>query len=351
MARSVKRETGVWNLRETARRLGVNQRYVSEALRGIEPKDTTEYLRAVRVKLGYPKHKRKVRSSTTRAPAPEWMVKVKREIEAMHEAGINPSNHTALQAYADGLKSSRRQFLKSALRLMVQGIEQEMKANATPQNLKQTQAALLRLDAMRGAVQVQQHKGSKAHTWLSQKHVAEITALCGETLEGKRDWIVLGLLLGAGLRREELATLTFDALKQQPTKSGRLRDVLEVRGKGAKDRVIPISEKLGNHLREWQEIVGGGMVARSLGMSKQLGESMSAVAIFHLVSKYGERIGVPGLAPHDLRRTYAQLGYEAGVPITQISTLLGHSSVTTTQRYLDLSLDIETTASDFVPLS
>jgi integrase len=77
----------------------------------------------------------------------------------------------------------------------------------------------------------------------------------------------------------------------------------------------------------------------------------SAVAIFHLVKKYGKQIGKPGLAPHDLRRTYAQLGYNAGVPITKISVLLGHSSVETTQEYLNLNLDLESTASDFVPLA
>jgi integrase len=54
--------------------------------------------------------------------------------------------------------------------------------------------------------------------------------------------------------------------------------------------------------------------------------------------KHGAAIGIPGLAPHDLRRTYAQIGYDAGVPITQIAVLLGHNSVATTQRYLDLDL-------------
>lgn len=72
-------------------------------------------------------------------------------------------------------------------------------------------------------------------------------------------------------------------------------------------------------------------------------------AIFALVCRRGAKIGKPHLAPHDLRRTYAQLGYEAGVPITQISKLLGHASVATTQRYLNLDLDLETTVSDFVP--
>jgi integrase len=209
----------------------------------------------------------------------------------------------------------------------------------------------MRLEALRSAVTVSKSKGKKAHTWLSQAQVKEITGLCGDDIEGKRDWIILGLLLGAGLRRAELETLTFEALKQQPTKNGKMRDVLEVQGKGAKNRVIPIKPILADRLREWKEIVGNGRIARSLGRKKELGESMSGVAIFHLVNKYGKKIGLPNLAPHDLRRTFAQLGYEAGVPITQLSVLLGHSSIDVTQKYLNLDLDLETTASDFIPLS
>jgi integrase len=282
---------------------------------------------------------------------PTTKAKYKREIANLTQAGVNPLDLDALTTYADGLKSSRKSFLKSALRLMSAGFEQDLKGRATPENIAQVQAGVYRLEAMRDAVKVKAHKGTKAHTWLSQKQVTEITKLCGDDLEGRRDWIVLGLLLGAGLRREELATLTFDALKQQPMKGGKVRDVLQVKGKGAKDRVIPIKPILASHLRAWREAVQGGLVARSLGMGKKLGGSMSAVAIFQLVRKYGKMIGLPELAPHDLRRTYAQLGYEAGVPITQISVLLGHSNVATTQKYLNLNLDLETTISDFIPLS
>lgn len=282
---------------------------------------------------------------------PTTKAKYKREMENLLLAGVDPMNYKALQAYADGLKSSRKSFLKSALRLVSVEFEQDMKANATDRNIGKIQAGLYRLESMREAVKVTAHKGRKAHTWLSQKQVTEITALCDDTLTGKRDWIILGLLLGAGLRREELATLKFDALKQQPTKGGKIRDVLQVKGKGAKNRVIPIKPVLAERLRDWRETAGSGLVARSLGRNKQVGARLSAVAIFHLVNKYGKQIGIPQLAPHDLRRTYAQLGYEAGVPITQVSVLLGHSNVATTQKYLDLSLDLETTVSDFIPLA
>lgn len=275
--------------------------------------------------------------------------KYSREIQKMAAAGVDPQDHQALTTYAAGLKSSRRAFLKSALRLMTADMEQSIKANSDGSN--RVTAALHRLEAMRGAISVKAHKGQKAHTWLSPAQVKQITALCGEDLEGRRDWIILGLLLGAGLRRDELTELTFDALKQQPTKSGKLRDVLQVTGKGDKSRVIPIKPLLAARLRSWQAETGGGRVARSLGRSKTLGESLSGVGIFQLVRRYGAMIGIDELDPHDLRRTYAQLGYDAGVPITQIKELLGHKSIETTQRYLNLSLDLETTASDFIPLA
>jgi integrase/recombinase XerD len=231
--------------------------------------------------------------------------------------------------------------------------EQRIKASATPQNIQAAQATIMRLDAMRGAVEVKAAKGTKAHTWLSPTEVQQITSICDDSLEGKRDWMILGLLLGAGLRREELAGLKFDAIKSQPLKKGGARVVLEVKGKGAKDRVIPVNAILAAKLYEWRLLAGGEYIARRMERKSKtkLGSSMSAVAIFQLVSKYGRWIGKPALAPHDLRRTYAQLGYNAGVPITQISVLLGHSSVKTTQNYLNLNLDLESTASDFIPLA
>ena len=83
MMRVVKRETGAYNKRETARRLGVNHKYLGDALRGIEPTDMTENGQTVRIALGYPRHKRKAHTITNRTQQPEWMVKVKRAIRGM----------------------------------------------------------------------------------------------------------------------------------------------------------------------------------------------------------------------------------------------------------------------------
>jgi len=285
---------------------------------------------------------------------PTTKYKYKRELEAMAAAGVNPLNFEALAIYADNLKSSRKTFLKSALRMISTDYERGAKGSATPANIAQVQTVVYRLEAMRSAINVKKHKGSKAHNWLSQAQVKEITSLCSNDLIGRRDWIILALLLGAGLRRDELAQLTFDAIKTQPMKGGKMRTVLEVTGKGNKTRVIPISKAIAARLLSWRdEVMIGGMIARSIskGSKNKIGASLSSIGIYKLVANYGAMIGKPELAPHDMRRTFAQLGYEAGIPLTQLQTLLGHESIATTQKYLDLNLDIETTVSDFIPLS
>ena len=267
------------------------------------------------------------------------------------QTGSTLGDTNALAEYARTLKPSSRAFLKAAIRLVSAEFATALKAGATPENVTTVQASLYRLEALDEIIRVASPKGEMAHTWLSQAEVKRLTSTCENDIVGRRDWIVLGLLVGAGLRREELAELTFETLASLPRRNGAgVRYVLNVTGKGAKARTIPIKHILAERLLAWREEVGGGKVARSLGRKRELGETLSAIAVFAIVRRHGAAIGKPDLAPHDLRRTYAQLGYEAGVPVTQISRLLGHANIATTQRYLNLDLDIESTVSDFIPL-
>jgi site-specific recombinase XerC len=279
--------------------------------------------------------------------------KYQREIEKYLDTGHKLSDTAALEEYARTLNSSSRSFLKAAIRIISQGYERKLKSSATPDNIQEVQAGLLRLEAIQDTIKVKTHNGEKVHTWLSNAQVRKLILTCGADLPGTRDWIVLALLVGAGLRRDELVNLEFDAIKEVPINgngNGSTRFVLEVKGKGEKDRPIPINRTLAERLLDWHTVVGDGLIARSLGMKQVIGDSLSAVAVFHIVRKHGAMIGIDKLDPHDLRRTYAQLGYDAGVPITQISRLLGHSNVGVTQKYLNLELDYENTISDFIPL-
>ena len=273
------------------------------------------------------------------------------------KAGHDLTNPESLQAYAGTVGSSARSFLSAAISRLADELEQVAKSGATPENVAAVTAAVYRAESLKGAIKTEQPEGQKAHTWLSQKQVRDLLAACQKRKSGnpeiaiiaQRDRLALGLLVAAGLRRQEAVNLQFEDVKFQPV-GEKVRTVLDVNGKGAKDRVIPISDKLDEAIGEWGVSVGDeGFILRSLGRNKKPGDSMSTTALYNLVQKRGELIGKPHLQPHDLRRTYAQLGYEAGVPITQISVLLGHASLETTQRYLNLELDLESTVSDFIP--
>ncbi len=264
-------------------------------------------------------------------------------------AGVNLFNVDDLTIYAQGLTKSSRAFLKAAIRLWGKRLVLEAKSGATPETVAAVQATVFRVETLVEAIQVKQSKGQKAHIWLTRPEVIQLLeSIRVNTIKGQRDKIVLGLLVGAGLRREELVDLTFEDVLLQPV-ADKPRTVLNVRGKGAKDRVVPINVRLASALYAWQAQIGPGQIARSIAKNGKVGENLSPIGIFQIVRVAGQAIGKPHLAPHDLRRTYAQLGYEAGVPISQISKLLGHASVATTQRYLNLDLDLETTISDYIP--
>lgn len=287
-----------------------------------------------------------------RAPlADSTRTKYRRALLRYVATGGDPFDPDALARYAAGLSQSGASFLKAAIRIYTGSVLEQLKAQAAPDNVAFIQAAEYRTAALQNAVKVRRTTGEKAHTWLSLAQVRALLATCDDaTLRGLRDHVALALLVGAGLRRSEAVALEFGDVVQQPVK-GRMRTVLEIGGKGARARVIPVSDRLANLIDRWGRYVAhSGKVLRSIDRRRELRPGMSAQAVFEVVANRGAAIGVGGLAPHDLRRTYAQIGLEAGVSLPQISQLLGHASLTTTQRYLDLSLELETTISDFVPV-
>jgi integrase len=87
---------------------------------------------------------------------------------------------------------------------------------------------------------------------------------------------------------------------------------------------------------------------RSISAGGRLGGSLSPAAVRLIVHAYGARIGVPDLAPHDLRRTHARLAREGGAPLEVIQHSLGHASVQTTERYTRTGT--EANAGDFILL-
>lgn len=77
---------------------------------------------------------------------------------------------------------------------------------------------------------------------------------------------------------------------------------------------------------------------------------MSEKVVRQLLVPYAKATGVPGIAPHDARRTCAKLCRAAGGELEQIQLLLGHASVQTTERYLGTKQDLVHAPNDGIKL-
>ena len=67
-----------------------------------------------------------------------------------------------------------------------------------------------------------------------------------------------------------------------------------------------------------------------------MGEGFTEQAIHNFVVSYAEKLAKQGIAPHDLRRTFAKLAHKGGSPVDQIQLSLGHDSIQTTEKYLGI---------------
>jgi integrase len=103
----------------------------------------------------------------------------------------------------------------------------------------------------------------------------------------------------------------------------------------------------------WTEAAGiaEGPVLRRINRGAQVqGERMSEKVVWQLLQPYASAAGVPGIAPHDLRRSCAKMCRAAGGELEQIQLLLGHSSVQTTERYLGTKQDLVNAPNDGIKL-
>ena len=182
-------------------------------------------------------------------------------------------------------------------------------------------------------------QGTRTGNWITQAQAqALLHAPDMQSLKGKRDRAILALLIGCGLRRAEAAALTLDHLQQR---DGRWA-IVDLRGKHGRIRTVPAPAWVKQGIDVWLQAAGirEGRLLRSLNRHGQItGESISPQAIMTLVIAYGRQLDL-SIKPHDLRRTCAKLCRSAGGELEQIQMLLGHASITTTERYLGSRQDL-----------
>lgn len=186
--------------------------------------------------------------------------------------------------------------------------------------------------------------GRKLPTFLSVDAAASVVEAPGEVggksePERLRDALMLELLYGSGLRVSELSGLDLEHVSLE---QGEMR----VLGKGKKERLVPLGgparAALEAYLAVRQELHHprtGACDPRALLLSRR-GVRLGVRRVQTLVQRYGALgAGRADLHPHALRHTCATHMLEGGADLRAIQELLGHSSLSTTQRYTHVSLD------------
>jgi len=177
-------------------------------------------------------------------------------------------------------------------------------------------------------VQVPRHK-IKAPRIPTKEEVARMLELPDTTHEtGVRDRAMLELLYSSGLRASELCDLE---LKDYVGRS-----VTVISGKGEKTRTVPLNEEarkwIGIYIRAYRGLDEGYLFITQVH-KKGIGRRLLA----EIVGRYAKKARLEGLTPHTLRHACATHLLDAGADLRLIQEVLGHSSITSTQRYTHLT--------------
>ena len=176
--------------------------------------------------------------------------------------------------------------------------------------------------------------GFRAGNWLSADECAAVLRHAfGADLRAKRDYAMLAILLGCGLRRSELVVLEVDDIQMRKGHWA----IVDLIGKGGHIRTVPVPVWAKATLDDWMTSAGitDRKIFRAVARTGKIwGDGISQNVAWYVVKSCCEKAGLQRIAPHDLRRTCAKLCHTNGGEIEQIQFLLGHASVQTTERYL-----------------
>lgn len=152
-------------------------------------------------------------------------------------------------------------------------------------------------------------------------------------ISGERDKTVIMLMYGSGLRVSELTDLTINDLFLEDS-------FIKVRGKGGKERLVPIGSKTIKQLDYYYERYRNHIAVKSpknYVILNQRGYKISRVSIFTMIKNLAAKASIhKSISPHTLRHSFATVLVEAGADLRAVQQMLGHESITTTEIYTHL---------------
>ncbi len=162
--------------------------------------------------------------------------------------------------------------------------------------------------------------------------IAALMEVCGNDLTntGARDAAIIGVLVAAGLRRNEVAKLE---VKDYDTETGKL---LILHAKRGSERTTYLNNGAFDALADWLTIRGNepGPIFLAINKGDNIQHKpITSQLIYSMIKKRIEQAGVRDLSCHDFRRTLIGNLLDAGVDISTVAQLVGHKNVNTTARY------------------
>ena len=149
--------------------------------------------------------------------------------------------------------------------------------------------------------------------------------------EAIRDWLIMELLYGAGLRVSELCGLNFSAVDWQ-------QGFVRVLGKGSKERICPIGEVALSCLQNFVQHCDRSTAYDQAILLTAQGHRIQPRAVQKLLKKYLLAVGLPAdMTPHKIRHSYATHLLNGGADLRAVQELLGHANLSTTQIYTHVS--------------
>jgi integrase/recombinase XerC len=175
--------------------------------------------------------------------------------------------------------------------------------------------------------------------------VDEVFALLDSPGKGEnftaRDSAILELLYSTGMRVSELVACNLASLDFGS-------EMVRVKGKGNRERIVPIGQqaikKLGAYFGEREELLRnrlqqGKKIDKEAVFLNSRGTRLTARSVERLIAEYGRKAGIDKpVTPHVLRHSFATHLLEMGADMRSVQELLGHASLSTTQKYTHLDM-------------
>jgi integrase/recombinase XerC len=178
-------------------------------------------------------------------------------------------------------------------------------------------------------------------TYLDRDHTGRLFDWAEERAAGDefgptRDLAILELFYSTGIRLSELSGMNLEDLDL-------LSDQAKVRGKGRKERIVPVGSRAVLVLRRYlnlRDAVAGhrGADRQAVFLSRR-GKRLNPRSIQRIVHAMFDGVGGDGLRVHSLRHTFATHMLDAGADLRAVQELLGHASLSTTQVYTHTSVE------------